>query len=208
MIRLGVLFPDHLNLNGDYGNVEVISKQLQWRGIASEIVRIDSVEQLEARLDFVIIGHGSTAAWAAIEEKFRSFVPALSVLKYAGTPLLSVSTGFEQLVSHGLFSDLQLQRAQQRTSKFVVHSDDDREVLGYLNSDAELPAVHREGNWIGTLLHGPVLVKNPELLDEVLAAITNRAGCELVDYQENEKAGQLADLVSEIWKLERELASE
>jgi len=208
MIRLGILFPDHLNLNGDSGNVEVISKQLQWRGIASEIVRLDSLEQLEAGLDFVLVGHGSSAAWAAIEEKFASFVPALRVLKNAGTTLLSVSTGYEQLVTFGLFSNLQLKRAQLRTSKFVVHGDDGREVLGYLNSDAELPAVHREQNWVGTLLHGPVLAKNPELLDEVLAAVTKRAGYELRDFQENEKAGQLADLVSEVWKLERELASE
>jgi CobQ-like glutamine amidotransferase family enzyme len=40
MIRLGVLFPKHLNLNGDFGNVEVLARQLEWRGHEVQIVEL------------------------------------------------------------------------------------------------------------------------------------------------------------------------
>jgi CobQ-like glutamine amidotransferase family enzyme len=68
--------------------------------------------------------------------------------------------------------------------------------------------MHRDGNWISTLLHGPVLAKNPNLLEEVLSKIANGAGVALPKIQASEKAGRLADLIEEVWTLERNLASE
>ena len=58
------------------------------------------------------------------------------------------------------------------------------------------------------MLHGPVLAKNPSLLEELLARIAKHAGEELQAIRISEKADQLAGLVDEVWKLERELASE
>jgi CobQ-like glutamine amidotransferase family enzyme len=44
-------------------------------------------------------------------------------------------------------------------------------VVGYLNSDSLLPIVHYEKNFLLTLLHGPVLVKNPELADSIISKL-------------------------------------
>jgi CobQ-like glutamine amidotransferase family enzyme len=126
----------------------------------------------------------------------------------SGTPGLAISTGFEKLVEHGVLGHLAVGKLPERISKFHVHGDGDSEVLGYLNTDVDLPILHREGNWISTLLHGPVLAKNPNLLEELLSKITNGAGVALPNIQVSEKAGQLADLIDEVWKLERDLASE
>ena len=208
MIRLGVLFPQHLNLNGDLGNAEVISKQLEWRGLASEIVNIETVADLSTPLDYILVGHGSTAAWAALETLLHSMAPSLKKLISSGTPGLAISTGFEKLVEQGALGNLAVSKLPERISKFHVQGDGDSEVLGYLNTDVDLPILHREGNWISTLLHGPVLAKNPNLLEEVLSKIANGAGVALPNIQASEKAGQLADLIDEVWKLEKDLASE
>lgn len=208
MIRIGALFPQHLNLNGDLGNLEVLARQLQWRGLGCEILPIETVQSLSDNLNLVFVGHGSTAAWAAIREPFRAMAPVLKSLLTAGTPGLSVSTGFEQLVDNQVFSNLALAQSPERSSKFVIHEDGANKVLGYLNTDSTLPALHRELNWVGTMLHGPILAKNSELLQELLTSITAHAGLELPPTQASEKAGQLADLIAEIWKLESELASE
>jgi lipid II isoglutaminyl synthase (glutamine-hydrolysing) len=208
MIRLGVLFPQHLNLNGDLGNAEVVAKQLEWRGIATEIVPVETDADLSTPLDFILVGHGSTAAWAAIETLLRTMAPSLKKLIKSGTPGLAISTGFEKLLEHGALGYLDFRKLPERISKFHVQRDGESEVLGYLNTDVDLPVMHREGNWISTLLHGPVLAKNPNLLEEVLSKIANGAGFALPIIQAGEKAGQLADLIDEVWKLERDLASE
>lgn len=208
MIRLGGLFPDHLNLNGDFGNLEVISKQLEWRGIASESVAIRSEVDLNQDLDFIFIGHGSIAAWADIKKPFASMTPKLKTLMVSGVPGLAISTGFEELAKAGLFSKLTPRSISERISKFEIYDDGVTELLGYLNTDVDLPLLHRDGSWIGTMLHGPVLAKNSPLLEELLVSIAKHADIALAPIQASEKAGLVADLISEVWKLEKELASE
>lgn len=208
MIRLGVLFPENLNLNGDYGNLEVVARQLEWRGMASEIVAVGTHAELTSGLDFLLVGHGSSAAWASIHEEFRGLLDPLKALLAAGMPGLSVSTGFEYMVRGSVFEGLNVNSLSSRTSKFVVEQDVKGEVLGYLNTDVDLPIIHRESNFIGTMLHGPILAKNPTLLEEVLLKISSNAGVELAPVDASEKAGLLADLVDKVWVLERELASE
>jgi hypothetical protein len=53
-----------------------------------------------------------------------------------------------------------------------------------------------------------VLAKNNDLLEEVLGNITKHAGVVFEQIQAREKASHLADLISEVWVLERELANE
>lgn len=208
MIRLGVLFPDHLNLNGDLGNMEVISKQLDWRGIAHEVIRVETEQQLASDLSFLLIGHGSNAAWEAIREPVGSLSGSLRSLIEAGLPGLCVSTGFEELVRLSVLTNFTLKSMPERVSKFVVHADESGDILGYLNTDVDLPNLHRQGQFVCTMLHGPVLAKNPKLLNELLLSICFRAGVTLGPILEDEKAGLLADLVDEVWKLEQDLASE
>lgn len=208
MIRLGVLFPEHLNLNGDYGNLEVIARQLEWRGMTCEVISVGSRAELTSGLDFLLIGHGSSAAWASIDEEFRGLLTPLKALLAAGLPGMAVSSGFERMVRGSLFEKLDVNSLSSRTSKFVVEQDVDGEVLGYLNTDVDLPIIHRESNFLGTMLHGPILAKNPTLLEEILLKISSNAGLELAPIYANEKASLLADLVDKVWELERDLASE
>jgi CobQ-like glutamine amidotransferase family enzyme len=206
MIRLGALFPDHLNLNGDQGNLEVLCKQFEWRGLPCEVAEVRTVCDLDQSFDFIFIGHGSIAAWSAIHREFNAMAPKLAEFLRSGLPGLSISTGFEQLIEARVLTVSNVVSLAQRVSKFEIYEDLNSEVLGYLNTDKNLPMIHREHNWIASMLHGPLLAKNPELLNEVLGKIASHARVELP--QLKEKAGQLADLIKDVWDLERELASE
>jgi CobQ-like glutamine amidotransferase family enzyme len=208
LIRLGRLFPEHLNLNGDFGNLEVIGRQLAWRGLAYEIVDITATKHFAEDVDFVLIGHGSEAAWKDISENCIAIRDNLQALKAQGVSMLAVSTGFEKAIEMGLIVDLVVGRIGERVSKFVVHPDGNSQILGYVNVDNDLPVIHRSGSVIGTTLHGPVLAKNPALLNEILTAISSRANVLLPELLDAKKADQLADLVAEVWKLESDLASE
>jgi lipid II isoglutaminyl synthase (glutamine-hydrolysing) len=208
MIRLGVLFPDHLNLNGDYGNIEVLARQFDWRGMECDVVRVEDEHQLADGLDFLLVGHGSSAAWDSIRDRLNALEGGLRDLVESGTPGLCVSTGFEELVRLAVIQGIECKSIPERVSKFVVHKDGAHEMLGYLNTDVDLPLLYREGQFVCTMLHGPVLAKNPALLLELLENISLHAGLQLKAIQTSEKADLLAGLVDEVWKLERDLASE
>ena len=208
MIQLVGLYPQHLNLNGDFGNLEVIAKQLQWRGIDRELVMVTRPEELPSKPHFVLIGHGSIAAWADIAASLIALTPALKALVQAGVPVMGISTGYEHMVREGFFDSLTPAQNIERISKFEIIDDGDNEVLGYLNTNKDLPTLARAGSAFGTMLHGPVLAKNSQLLEEILGGICRSAGVECADIQSNEKASQLADLIDRVWELERQLSNE
>jgi CobQ-like glutamine amidotransferase family enzyme len=81
-----------------------------------------------------------------------------------------VSTGFAAL--HGLLSqlDTNVERVS-RVSKFEEAESQEIRVVGYKNSDLDLPSLSIDGNFIGSLLHGPILAKNESLADFVISRI-------------------------------------
>lgn len=208
MIKLAGLFPDHLNLNGDFGNLQVLDQQLSWRAMPHSVTSVANVQDLLAAPNFILIGHGSEAAWADIEIEFAAMITRLRELLASGATILAVSTGFEMAVKHGLISGLSVGAIDQRISKFAIAQDTSGDVLGYVNTDTDLPKIYRDHSFIGTTLHGPLLAKNPALLESLLAQISANAGVTVSSIQDAKKADLLAGLVAEVWKLEVELANE
>jgi CobQ-like glutamine amidotransferase family enzyme len=208
MIRLGLLFPKHLNLNGDLGNAEVLSRQFEWRGHAVELVGLQELRDLSQPLNFVLIGHGSEAAWDDIRAEFESMTNGLKALLDSGVPVLAISTGFEAAIRSGLVTAGPLSALPERISKFSVVETDGQQLLGYVNVDTNLPEFFRQGSFIGTALHGPVLSKNSTLLEELLNSIASKANVKLDPIRDAKKVDLLADLIAEVWKLESELANE
>jgi CobQ-like glutamine amidotransferase family enzyme len=203
-----MLFPKHLNLNGDYGNIEVLARQFEWRGHDVQIVELTDLKSFAEPLHFVLVGHGSEAAWSDISSEFQLLAPKLRELISIGIPVLAVSTGFENSIRSSVISAAAPGPLPERVSKFSIVKEGENELLGYVNVDTDLPDFFRSGSFIGTALHGPVLSKNPDLLDPLLAEIARIAGVELQPIRDAKKADQLADLIAEVWKLEGELANE
>jgi CobQ-like glutamine amidotransferase family enzyme len=192
MISLYTLFPDRLNLNGDQANILVLQKRLEWAGIASEVVDLTTVKQLEKlSVDFtddpngkfLLVGHGSIAAmrsFASMHEAVRSAVLELSK---AGLPGLAVGSGYELVIPD--FS------RGQRLSDYadIAAADGLPRIHGYLNTDTDLPAVRAIGDsFICTMVHGPVLARTPELADLFLG----RMGVQVVSSSDSLEADAIA----------------
>jgi CobQ-like glutamine amidotransferase family enzyme len=183
VIKLAALFPKHLNLNGDLGNLLVIQKRLQWSGVAAEIVPLTSTESL-SELDFVIAGHGSKAAWADVIRLDPSFVRNLVSFIESGKTALLVASATD-LISEAL--TVSQSKPTEHRSEFVKTEEG---VVGYLNSDSSNKELQWHKNTLLTLLHGPVLAKNPALADELI----HRMGIEVnSDSKEFSKIDELAE---------------
>lgn len=162
-VKLAVLYAGHLNLNGDAANFDILQRRLEWSGISAEVHRIEKPTNLE-KFDYVLLGHGSPDAWSQLAEIDPDLIPVLVKLVSAGVPVMAVSSGYEIL-----FEALNgtITKHAERVSEFK----DSGGVVGYMNSQAELPDITWVENSLLTLFHGPVFAKNPELADRFLGDV-------------------------------------
>lgn len=158
-IKIGTLFPKHLNLNGDQANLMALKVRAEEYGWNCSIVAIHDLSSTE--FDLIFLGHGSLAAWADIDNREPALLNQLAELVRKGKLVLAIGSGYAKLAK-----ELGLSNGQvgEHRSEFVEING----VVGYLNSSEQIEAVSFLENSLMTLLHGPVLIKNPELADNLL----------------------------------------
>lgn len=214
-VKIASIYPEALNLNGDQANATVLIKQLQWGGVTAELLTLDeSVATWPEDIDFLLIGHGSQAAWARIFPKLGARSEWLKRIIASGVVGLAVGSGQEILYraqnenSLGLGLIYRPLTPVERQSRFVICNLDGVEVLGYLNRATDAPAIERLGSFILTGLHGPVLAKNETLLQSILRDITNKAGLNLNFEAYANHTERASKAVAQVWELESALARE
>jgi CobQ-like glutamine amidotransferase family enzyme len=198
MINLFSVFPSQLNLDGDQGNLLALKKYLVAAGFEASVHKLSpDVRPRDAH--FVLFGHGSLAAMESIDV-------SLGQLDWPGlleSPGLAVGSAFEYLSRRSIVS--QVLKPQERESSFQVEAFGNQTVLGYRNTDSGLPNLVINGQWICTMLHGPVLAKNPILLDKAARAAVKAAGLKWPSQPTTELKNWVAMLnrvSAEIWKVE------
>lgn len=88
-MKLVHLFPDLMNLYGDYGNVAILARYAAACGAEAEICRVDKPEaEALAGADFLYVGPGTEPARNAALEKLRPVAGALKEALEAGVPML------------------------------------------------------------------------------------------------------------------------
>lgn len=196
MIELYTLAPERLNLNGDQANLLVLSKRLEWLGEPVKVVSLDSladISALSAAVEkspgrkFLLLGHGSASAWKSLEPLAEAVRELVVTLVAQSVPVLAVGSGYE-LLRPGA-------PRTPRRSDFYVSEFEGREVLGYRNTDAQLPELARDGSLLLTLLHGPLLAKNPQLADEFIEQLG-------VVVKANDRTEEIDAIVTKAWELE------
>jgi len=162
-IRLAALYPNHLNLNGDLANLLVLQKRLEWYGLEADVVYVEKPTDL-TKFDVVLLGHGSRDAWSQLEDIDPELIPSVASLVAAGKKVMAVSSGYELLIEA---IDGLVVKQSERVSEFRSHE----EIVGYVNSEAELEPIRWISGSLFTLFHGPVFAKNPDLADKFLGSL-------------------------------------
>jgi CobQ-like glutamine amidotransferase family enzyme len=160
-LKFAALYPKHLDLNGDHGNLLVLQKRLQWRGIEAEVLPVIKVQDL-AEFDFILLGHGTNDAWSEVLKLDPELLSRVADFSRAGKPVMAISSGYEHLIQ-------KLEPAKLQHSEHVSEFREVDGVVGYLNTYVVLPEVRTISQTLLTLLHGPLLAKNPELADKIIS---------------------------------------
>ena len=99
-LRIAHLFPELLNLYGDTGNVLVLRKRLEWRGIACDVREVHVGERPSfSDVDIVFIGGGSDREQRIVCDYLLDEREELVSYVEDGGVLLAVCGGY-QLLGH------------------------------------------------------------------------------------------------------------
>lgn len=97
-IRLAHLFPAHLNLYGDVGNVAALTQRARWRDFDVDVVSVASADDgIPADTNIIFIGGGPDRAQAAIADELNRLAPSIRELIDGGAALVAVCGGYQNL---------------------------------------------------------------------------------------------------------------
>lgn len=98
-LTIGWLYPDLMNIYGDRGNIIVLQKRCEWRGINTEIVNIslDTKYEILMACDLLMMGGAQDIQQTIVAKDLEKKKNILSELIENGTPGLYICGGFQFL---------------------------------------------------------------------------------------------------------------
>ena len=195
------LYPNLMNLYGDYGNVSILVKHLKDQGLR---VQVDTRELNELinfeKYDFIYMGSGTisnqlTALNDLLKYQYqiKKYIESDKLMLLTGNAMevlgkrIGDTTGLEIMNFSSELSD------KRYTGDVILHNDDIGDVVGFINrssivvdadeyklfdyvfKDNNLIDNYYEGyryhNVFGSHVIGPLLVKNPNFLEYLIRLI-------------------------------------
>ena len=93
------LYASEMNIYGDNGNVAVLRRRLEWRGIDVAVSRLGVGDQVPSDTHLLVGGGGQDAGQAVITDDLASKGPDLRAAADAGVPMLLIC-GMYQMAGH------------------------------------------------------------------------------------------------------------
>ncbi|WP_298579041.1 type 1 glutamine amidotransferase [uncultured Olegusella sp.] len=108
-LRIAHLYPELLNLYGDSGNILVLRRRLEWRGIACEVIEYHMGDRPTfSDIDIAFIGGGSDREQSIVCKALLSVQTELSAFVEDNGVLAAVCGGYQLLGSNYLMGDEKL----------------------------------------------------------------------------------------------------
>ena len=99
------LYAKEMNIYGDNGNVQVLQKRLEWRGIDSKVVRVGVGEAFPKEVHLVVGGGGQDAGQQAIADDLQAKKEQLQLLANNGVPMLMICGMYQMFGSAFITAD-------------------------------------------------------------------------------------------------------
>ncbi len=138
------LYPQQMNIYGDWGNVLTLSRRLEWHGYTPKVLQYDPGDKIPPDVDIVVGGGGQDSSQLLVEKDLQTIGQELHALADNGIPMLMVC-GLYQLFGKrfktndgkviqgiGIF-DFETYASAQRTVGNIVIDTPFGEIIGYEN---------------------------------------------------------------------------
>ena len=96
-IKLVHLYPREMNIYGDTGNVVVLRRRLEWRGLPVEVAPVSVGDALPNDADILLGGGGQDAAQGEIGADFASRGAQLRAMADDGVVMLAICGSYQML---------------------------------------------------------------------------------------------------------------
>nr|WP_275107267.1 glutamine amidotransferase [Sulfobacillus harzensis] len=100
------MYPEHMNLYGDRGNVLALAQRARWRGIPVSITGREVGQPIDwSEVDLVFMGGGEDSHQSRIAEDFLALGPELASRLHEGLPMLAICGAYQLLGKYYKTSD-------------------------------------------------------------------------------------------------------
>jgi CobQ-like glutamine amidotransferase family enzyme len=148
-IHIVQLYPNDMNIYGDWGNVLTIMRRLQWHGYNPILSEYNQGDAFPSKVDIVVGGGGQDSGQTVIQDDLLKIAAQLQSLAETGTPMLIIC-GLYQLFGHffktldgtvikgiGLL-DLETHGGIERLiGNIVIESPEFGSIIGYENHSGQ-----------------------------------------------------------------------
>lgn len=98
-INIVHLYPKEMNIYGDNGNLLVLSKRLNWRGIQTSISKVGVGDKIPTEAGIIIGGGGQDAGQQIIAQDLQKKASDIASMAKNGVPMLMIC-GMYQMFGH------------------------------------------------------------------------------------------------------------
>lgn len=201
MVKILHLFPNLMNLYGDYANITILKKHLEDQGLKVEVDRKDIEDNIYfEKYDFIYMGPGTNSnLFVALNEikkyqnVFEACVKKGKTILFTGNAMELLGKTIDDKPALGIF-DFKTEHTENIfTGDVIVKNPDLGFVVGFINKqsitvdgkkDRLFDYVYMDdglndnmyegcnkGRVFGTHIIGPVLVKNPDFLQLIVRCL-------------------------------------
>lgn len=143
------LYSHDMNIYGDYGNILVLKKRLEWYGYEPKIIEYNQGNNFPNNVDIVVGGGGQDSGQNKIQKDLLSIGPKLQELADSGTPMLVIcglyqlfgkffqpSEG-EKIEGIGVFDIETYGKSERLIGNIITHSQEFGDIVGYENHSGQ-----------------------------------------------------------------------
>lgn len=143
------LYPQDMNIYGDWGNVLTLKRRLEWHGYSPKLIDYNPGDIFPANVDIVVGGGGQDSGQDIVQNDLFSIGTKLHALAHKETPMLMIC-GLYQLfgkffktqdghIIEGInLLDIETHAGPERlVGNIIVESHDFGELIGYENHSGQ-----------------------------------------------------------------------
>jgi hypothetical protein len=143
------LYPNSMNIYGDYGNVLVLKRRLQWYGYTPQLIAYNPGDKFPMDIDIIVGGGGQDSGQLKIQSDLVSIGPRLKKLADQDVPMLMIcglyqlfgkffkTAGGETIDGIGLLDTETYGKSERLIGNIIIDSDDFGLILGYENHSGQ-----------------------------------------------------------------------